>query len=612
MGNACYAKKTVDAQEAFDEMTRDLAVRHLSLPKGVAIAGSVIAWNKKPELISLVEMLDGMVDPQSADDALTKVKSMIQLDHYLWAHMWMKMLQAKNIDSYYELMINNPSLMLPVMYTPTVGEVCQKYGKLPFNKRGCYLSITDRGSFKKVLDEYAQAELEKDADGKPICDCIVFSDGGRILGLGDLGAWGMGIPVGKLDLYTVCGGVNPHRVIPLIIDAGCGDTSKNTDKLEIRGDPLYTGLKQDRVMHTSEAGTLVNSCYYGPGNVIEEFFQAATELFGNSCLLQFEDFNSNDAFPLLAEYREKYLTYNDDIQGTAAVAVAGIMGAIKLKSPDTSDLIAAIKEETFVFFGAGSANIGAASLLIDEANVDPSRVIICGSRGLIWKSEDGSQGTFKNNEQKGLAYKGTPTFPCEKLADIIRHVKPTVLVGAVGVAPNSFTKEIVDLMVDISSTAKTRPIIFALSNPKSQAEITADSCYTWSNGAAIFGSGTHFDPVEVSGKKHSPGQVNNVYIFPGMSFGSICCRAKTIPDHLFLIAAQAVANSLSEQDFKENRVIPHRDMVQEVNLNVAAAVVMEAQRLDLAGRKLGGDFDSVRAALEKMMWVPGRQAWLGA
>jgi malate dehydrogenase (oxaloacetate-decarboxylating)(NADP+) len=546
-------------------------------------------------------MLDGMVDVSTADEALVKVKSMIQLDHFLWAHMWMKMLQVKNMDVYYELMIHHPSLMLPVMYTPTVGEVCQKFGKLPFNKRGCYLSLSDKGNFKKVLSEYADAELDKDESGKHTCDCIVFSDGGRILGLGDLGAWGMGIPLGKLDLYTVCGGVNPHRVIPLILDVGCGDASKNTDRLPVRDHPLYTGLKQDRVMHKSEAGTLVNSCYYGPNNVIEELFKAATDLFGDQCLLQFEDFNSNDAFPLLAEYRLKYLTYNDDIQGTAAVAVAGIMGAIKLKSPSTTDLIGAMKKETFLFFGAGSANIGAASLLINEGRVDPSRVLICGSRGLIWVSEDGSEGTFKNNEQKGLAYKGRPSFACEKLVDIIKNVKPTVLVGAVGVSPNCFTKEVVDAMME---TSGKRPIIFALSNPKSQAEITAENCYKWTNGAAIFGSGTHFDTVEVDGKKHSPGQVNNVYIFPGMSFGAIQCKARTIPERLFLVAAEAVANSLSEQDFAENRVIPHRDQVQNVNLNVATAVVLEAQNLELAARKLGTDAASIKRALRGLMWEP--------
>jgi malate dehydrogenase (oxaloacetate-decarboxylating)(NADP+) len=596
LGILCYPKLGKEASSGS-------ADRHLSWPKEVANADGLAAWNQRPELAPLVAMLHGMADVQTADDALAKVRSMIQLDHQLWAHMWMKALHARNLDIYYEAILRQPSLMLPVMYTPTVGEVCQKYGMMPFGRRGCYLSVTDRGRAREVLDEYAQAELERDAEGKPVCDCIVFSDGGRILGLGDLGAWGMGIPVGKLDLYTVCGGVSPHRAIPLIIDAGCGDSSKNTDRLEIREHPLYTGLKQDRALHKSAAGTMVNSCYYGEGNIIQELFEAATDLFGDACLLQFEDFNSNDAFPLLAEYRDKYLTYNDDIQGTAAVAVAGIMGAIKLKRPGCTDLVGALKEETFLFFGAGSANIGAANLLLKEGGVERHRVLICGSKGLIWASEDGSQGVFKNDEQKALAYRGKPAFACESLVDVIKGVKPTVLVGAVGVSPNCFTKQVVDGMMQ-SVGGGGRPIIFALSNPKSQSEITAENCYRWSNGAAIFGSGTHFDSVEVGGKRHSPGQVNNVYIFPGMSFGAICCQAKTIPERLFLVAAEAVANSLSQQDFDESRVIPHRDHVQRVNLNVATAVVLEAQRLSLARRNLGADAAAVKATLEGMMWKP--------
>jgi len=231
-------------------------------------------------------------------------------------------------------------------------------------------------------------------------------------------------------------------------------------------------------------------------------------------------------------------------------------------------------------------------------------VLICGSRGLIWASEDGSQGVFKNDEQKALAYRGAPPFPCESLVDVIRSVKPTVLVGAVGVSPNCFTREVVDGMMQ-SVGDGGRPIIFALSNPKSQAEITAENCYRWSGGAAIFGSGTHFDPVEVGGKRHSPGQVNNVYIFPGMSFGAICCQAKSIPERLFLVAAEAVANSLSREDLDEGRVIPHRDQVQRVSLRVAAAVVLEAQRLSLARRRLGTDAGAVEAALEERMWRPG-------
>jgi len=580
------------------------ADRHLSLPKEVMKFGGLAAWNQRPELAPLVGMLDGMADTvETADDALMKVKSMKQLGHDLWAHMWMKALRAKNLDIYYEVIMREASLLLPMMYTPTVGEVCQKWGMMPLRRRGCYFSVADKGKAKEVLTEYAMAELEKDADGKPICDCIVFSDGGRILGLGDLGAWGMGIPVGKLDLYTVCGGVSPFRVIPLIIDAGCGDSSKNTAKLEIREHPLYTGLKQDRAMEVSAAGTMVNSCYYGHGNMIHELFEAAKDVFGAGCLLQFEDFNTNDAFPLLAEYRDKYLTYNDDIQGTAAVGVAGIMGAIKLKRPSCTDLVGALKEETILLWGAGSANMGLANLLLNEGGIEKHKLLVCGSKGLIWSSEDGSQGNFKNGEQKALAYRGKPAFACETLLDVIRSVKPTVLVGAVGVAPNCFTQEVVDGMMQ-SVGDGGRPIIFALSNPKSQAEITAENCYKWSNGAAIFGSGTYFDSVVLGGKKHSPGQVNNVYIFPGMSFAAICCQAKTIPERLFLVAAEAVANSLSQQDFDEGRVIPERDRVQEVNLNVATAVVLEAQNLSLARRKLGADAAAVKATLEGMMWKP--------
>jgi malate dehydrogenase (oxaloacetate-decarboxylating)(NADP+) len=580
----------------------NLKERNLSWPKQVALAGGADAWNNKTqEQKALIDMIDGMVSVTTWQDALQQVKSMIELGHFLWANMFLRMLQVKSTDVYFALMMREPSLLLPVMYTPTVGEVCQKYGKLPFYRRGCYLSIDDRGKFKQALQEYADSELPKDKDGKPMCDCIVFSDGGRILGLGDLGAWGMGIPIGKLDLYTVCGGVNPHRVIPLIIDAGCGDETKNTDKLTIRDHPLYTGVKKDRVMQKSAAGTMVNSAYYGEGNMIEEFMKASTELFGENILMQFEDFNSNDAFPLLAEYREKYLTYNDDIQGTAAVTVAAVLGAIKLKDPKCTNLVEAMRKETILFHGAGSANLGGASLLVNEGKVPSKQVLITNSRGLVWF--DGKEGTHRNEEQKAFAYQGKPGFDSSDLVTIIKNVKPTILCGAVGVAPNCFTKEVVEAMME--SCGAQRPIIFALSNPKTQAEITAQSCYTWSNGTAIFGSGTFFDPVKIGDKTHSPGQVNNVYIFPGMSFGAICCQAKTIPDALFLSAAEAVANSLNDDDFAVSRVIPHRDRVQMVNFNVATAVCEQAQKLGIAKKNLGSNTDEVKAALKELMWVPG-------
>jgi malate dehydrogenase (oxaloacetate-decarboxylating)(NADP+) len=457
--------------------------------------------------------------------------------------------------------------------------------------------------------------LPKGPDGKPLCDCIVFSDGGRILGLGDLGAWGMGIPVGKLDLYAVCGGFNPHRTIPVIIDAGVGDPKENTAKLDIRNSPHYTGMKKDRMKHESEAGTMVNTCYYGPGNLINEYMLAATEVFGKGCLLQFEDFNSNDAFPLLAEYREKFLTYNDDIQGTAAIAVAGIMGAIKLKNPQEMDLIPALQKETYLFHGAGSANLGALQLLHTVGKVPKSKLFVTNSRGLIWKTESGEDGSYRNNEQKDFAQVGQPTFESKSLASIVENTGTSCLLGAVGIAPNCFDKNVIETLTrvnyDSSTCQQTRPIVFAMSNPKTQAECTAEDCYKFSKQQAIYGAGTFFDPVTIDGKTRCPGQVNNVYIFPGVSFGAVVCEAKTIPDRFFMVAAQAVANSLSEEDMRLERVIPDRERLREVSLNVATAVVVEAQAMGLAGRTLGSTEAQVKAAVKALMWEPGMPSTFG-
>ena len=311
------------------------------------------------------------------------------------------------------------------------GEACQKFGNMPQFARGCYVSIEDRGNFVAVLKDYAAAHLELGDDGKYKCDCIVFSDGGRILGLGDLGTWGMGIPIGKLDLYTAVGGVDPARTIPVIIDAGNMDPEGNSVRLTIREHENYTGTRCDRVRVRNEAGALVNAAYYGEDNMIDEFMNAAVEVFGNKVLLQFEDFNSNDAFPLLERTRHKFLTYNDDIQGTAAVTVAGILGAPKLKYPKESNLLSKVRGETIVFFGSGSANLGAASLLTsDEGGMPKSNVFMTGSRGLIWKDEDGSHGTFRNNEQEAFAVCPEPKWKHKELIDIVGNIKPTVLVGA--------------------------------------------------------------------------------------------------------------------------------------------------------------------------------------
>jgi len=577
--------------------------RSLSLPKAVAGAGGIDAWNAGSTDIKLMSRnIEAMCKATSVEEALEEVQSIMSMGHNLWAYAYMRKLYNRNLDLYYAVLAAKPTFLLPVVYTPTVGEACQKFGKMPFYRRGCYLSITDRGRFKEVLAEYAEMELGRDAGGNYLCDCIVFSDGGRILGLGDLGAWGMGIPIGKLDLYTVCAGVNPHRTIPVIIDAGCHGADGNTDKVVVRDHPFYTGLKQPRVQHKSPAGTMVNSAYFGDGNIIGELLEASAELFGRNCLCQFEDFNSNDAFPLLAEYRDKFLTYNDDIQGTAAVAVAGLFGALRIRDPSRADLREQLKKETFLFHGAGSASIGIMRLLKDEAGVPASSIFATNSRGLIWCSEDGSEGNFRNDEQKEFGCRGKPSCDTTSLEALVEHLKPSCLVGAVGVAPNCFTKPIIEALVRLNLA---RPVVFALSNPKTQAEITADDAYTWSDGKAIYGSGTAFAPVTLEGGRTlSPGQVNNVYIFPGVSFGAICCQARSIPERFFYAAAEAVANSLDPKDLELDQVLPNRDRIAEVNLNVAAAVALSAQEMALAGKTLGASFEEVRAALAEMRWAP--------
>ena len=575
--------------------------RELSLPRSVAAFGGLELWNRQEALVAAQAEIAAVCSATTVGAAVAEVSELIDAGDDLKAYRYLRQLLGKDQKLGYATILAAPAKLLPIAYTPTVGEACQKYGTLPLQRRGLYLSIEDKGNFAAVLKEYAASELTTDESGKPICDCMVFSDGNRILGLGDLGTWGMGIPMGKLDLYTVCGGFDPARTVPVIIDAGSGDPDRNTAGLEVREDPLYTGSKADRVRQQSEAGTEVNSAYYGEDSVIDEFMSAATDLFGRGCLLQFEDFNSNDAFPLLAEYREKYLCYNDDIQGTAAVSLAGILGGLKLRYPDCEDLLSKLQDETFLFHGAGTANLGAADLLVKEGGVSKERLFVTNSRGLIWA--DGEKGTFRNDEQKEYSYAGKPSFACgrDDLASMIAELKPTCLIGAVGVAPGCFDEEVVQTMVDANDD---RPVIFALSNPKTQAEVTAEDCYIWSGGKAIYGSGTQFDSVVIEDTEHAPGQVNNVYIFPGMSFGAFQCAASTIPDRLFLVAAGAVANSLSEEDVALNRVIPHRDRLREVNLNVATAVVMEAQRLNLAGKSMGETEEHVKAALSDAMWSP--------
>jgi malate dehydrogenase (oxaloacetate-decarboxylating)(NADP+) len=258
-------------------------------------------------------------------------------------------------------------------------------------------------------------------------------------------------------------------------------------------------------------------------------------------------------------------------------------------------------DEKFLFHGAGSANIGLMKLLHEEAGVPMSSMFVTNSRGLIWRSEDGTTGNFRNEEQKAFGQIGEPTFSSKDLTSVVEQLKPSCVIGAVGVVPNCFTKPMIEALVRVN---EKRPVVFALSNPKTQAEVTASDAYKWSDGKVIYGSGTWFAPVDVKGKTYAPGQVNNVYIFPGVSFGAVCCQATSIPERLFMVAAEAVASSLGEEELRLDMVVPGRDRIQEVVLNVATAVALEAQTMGLAGKQLGKTYEEVRAALNSMRWTP--------
>eukprot|EP00435_Cladocopium_sp_Y103_P040031 s2282_g10.t2 len=348
--------------------------RFLSLPKSVASVG-VDAWNKQAQLAQMLKTLDGSCKARTVSEVMQEVRGFFTLGHLLYAYAYLRMLHYKDPNLYYAALWTDPAFLLPIVYTPTVGEACQKFGMLPFFPRGCYVSISDCGKIKQVLAEYAECMLPKDASGNYECQCIVFSDAGRIL-----------------------------------------------------------GLKQDRMTHERDSGALVNTAYYGACSLIEEFMTAATELFSEKCLLQFEDFNTNDAFPLLEAYRNKFLSYNDDIQGTAAVVVAAILGGIRLQKPGNKELIrdrpGELRKRKVLFHGAGSANLGSANLLRNEAGVPAESIIVTNSKGVIWKSESGNEGNFKNFEQKDVASIGQPSgYDHTSLLGILKHHKPDILIG---------------------------------------------------------------------------------------------------------------------------------------------------------------------------------------
>jgi len=448
-------------------------------------------------------------------------------------------LQDRNEALFFRVIMDNPDEMLPIIYTPTVGLACQQFGHIYRRPRGMFISAADRGRIAQVMRNWPYREAAM----------IVATDGERILGLGDLGANGMGIPIGKLALYTACAGLHPWRCLPIMLDVG-------TNNEALLADPLYLGLRRKR---------LTGAAF---DEFVEEFIEA-TQLVFPGVVVQFEDFANHNAFRLLRRYRDRVCSFNDDIQGTASVTAAGIFSALRVTKKRMS-------EQTFLCFGAGEAATGISDLLaaamVDDG-LDPAaarrRCWMVDSKGLVVAS------------RAGLAEHKIPyAHEHPPVADFLAAVKalqPTAIVG-VGATPGTFTREIIAEMTRLNE----RPIVFALSNPTSKSECTAEQAYAWSGGRALFASGSPFDAVTINGKHFVPRQGNNSYIFPGVGLGVVAVRASRVTDAMFMAAARTLAASVSTDDLAQGSLYPPLRGVREVSARIAAAVAEVAFREGLA------------------------------
>ncbi|XP_058192550.1 NADP-dependent malic enzyme, chloroplastic-like [Rhododendron vialii] len=491
--------------------------------------------------------LRGLLPPVVVSHDLQVKKMMHNMRQYqvpLQQYMAMMDLQEMNERLFYKLLIDNVEELLPVVYTPTVGEACQKYGCIFRRPQGLFISLKEKGRILEVLKNWPQRKIQ----------VIVVTDGERILGLGDLGCQGMGIPVGKLSLYTALGGIRPSACLPITIDVG-------TNNEKLLNDEFYIGLRQRRATGQEYA------------EFMHEFMTAVKQNYGEKVLIQFEDFANHNAFDLLSKYSNTHLVFNDDIQGTASVVLAGLISSLKLVG-------GTLAEQTFLFLGAGEAGTGIAELIALEmskqtgAPVEESRkkIWLVDSKGLIVSSRAESLQHFK----KPWAHEHQPV---KELVGAVKSIKPTVLIGSSG-AGRTFTKEVIEAM----SSFNEKPIILALSNPTSQSECTAEEAYTWSKGRAIFASGSPFGPVEYNGKVYLSGQANNAYIFPGLGLGLIISGAIRVHEDMLLVASETLAAEVSQENFDKGLIYPPFTNIRKISAHIAAKVAEKAYELGLATR----------------------------
>jgi malate dehydrogenase (oxaloacetate-decarboxylating)(NADP+) len=476
--------------------------------------------------------LRGLLPPRVAtqDQQLQRVLGNYRRkENPLEKYIYLISLQERNETLFYRLVMQNLDEMMPIIYTPTVGLACQKYGHIFRRPRGLYITKRDRGSVKRILQNWPHADVR----------IIVVTDGERILGLGDLGANGMGIPVGKLSLYTACAGIPPAQCLPIMLDVGTNNTA-------LLADPLYLGLAEPRLR--------------GPDydELVDEFVHAAQQIFPKA-VIQFEDFGNSNAFRLLHRYRAQACTFNDDIQGTAGVTLAGLLSSERLTGIP-------LAQQKILFLGAGEAGIGIGDLIVEALKLQgvPQDV----ARRQCWFVD--SKGLVVQSRTDLVEHKlrfAHDHAPLATLLEAVEALKPTALVGVSGM-PQTFTAPVVHAMAQLNP----KPVIFALSNPTSKAECTAEQCYAWTEGRGIFASGSPFAPVNIDGVLHVPGQGNNSYIFPGVGLGVIASEAAHVTDEMFYVAARVLANLVTEDDLGVGRLYPDLKRIREVSLKIATAV----------------------------------------
>ncbi len=486
--------------------------------------------------------LDGLLPPVVETIEEQEVRIMENYDKKssnIEKYIFLMSLLDHNMTLFNRVLVNHLEEMMPIIYTPTVGEACQEYSHILRRPQGLFLAANQKGRYAELLRQWPGKDVR----------VIVVTDGERILGLGDLGSSGMGIPVGKLCLYAAGAGIHLSQCLPVMIDVGTNNT-------EFINDPLYIGLRQERIR---------GGAY---DEIIEEFVMAVQEVFPKA-LIQFEDFGNLNAFRLLENYRNRICCFNDDIQGTACVSLAGLSAAMRLSDRKMQD-------QTFLFLGAGEAGTGIAELIVSalvkeglSAADAHQRCWFVDSKGLVVNSRESLA-----DHKKPFAHDHAPV---PDFLSAVKALKPTAIIGVSG-QTGKFDKQVLETMAEINE----QPIIFALSNPTSKAECTASEAYTWTGGRCLFSSGSPFEPVSIGEKTFTPGQGNNAYIFPGIGLGVIASQASLVTEDMFLAAAETLAGQVSRDDYESGRLYPPLNTIRQISLSIAIAVAELAFEKGLA------------------------------